>query len=246
MNINVNNLQSTIRKATLNYIIPSVHLNISGDKVISRMRSQGNSVVIDLNLPNDIISDIPDSIDISFDEPNVNVKPYLNLIDNDIVNLSVNDAGMILKDGRQRTNLFYCMPSTVTTFTGDTPNIPAFHEIILTDEIKKQFDKIRKIAGKFEVVYFTVRDNRFFVETTDRTNRYANGITFELASLENTPNLDICLEYKNFNSLLQVIDSNFTGFKANFIWMEAQSAGMVFFERLDGREKYYLLQKMED
>jgi len=245
MNINVNNLQELIKKATLNYVIPSVHLNIQRDRVISKMRSQGNSVVISLDLPNDVVTELPDEVDLYFDEPNVNVKPYLNLIDNDVVDLSVNTAGIVLKAGRHKTDLFFCMPSTVTTFTGNTPNIQPFYELELTNELKSNFDKIRKIAGKFEVVYFTVCDNKFIIETTDRSNRFMNGISFELATI-NVSNCDICLDYKNFNALLQVIDDNFTNFKVKFVWMDSQESGMVSFERNDGRENYYLLQKSED
>jgi hypothetical protein len=245
MNINVNNLQYLIKKATLNYVIPSVHLNITSDKAVSKMRSQGNSVVVCLDLPNDIVSDLPDSVDMNFDEPNVNVKPYLNLIDNDICQLDVGDAGLQLKDGRQKTNLFFCMPSTVTTFGGDDPISSPFYEIDLNDEVKGYFDKIRKIAGKFEVVYFTVRDKKFYIEATDRSNRYVNGISFELANVDHD-DVDICVEYKNFNALLQVIDDNFGSFKASFSWIESEENGMVSFERNDGKEKYYLLQKMDD
>ena len=245
MNINVNNLQDVIKKATLNYVIPSVHLNISSDTVSSKMRSQGNSVVISLELPNDVITDIPDDVDLFFDEPNLNVKPYLNLIDNDVSQLTVNDAGVVLKNGRQKTNLFFCMPSTVTTFTGNSPSIDPFYEIDLNDEVKGQFDKIRKIAGKFETVYFTVRGKKFIIEATDRSNRFVNGISFELATLD-VPDCDICLDYKNFNALLQVIDDNFTNFKAKFVWMDAQESGMVTFERVDGKEIYHLLQKSDD
>jgi len=245
MNINVNNLQYLIKKATLNYVIPSVHLNITNESVVSKMRSQENSVVVCLDLPNDIITVLPDSVDLNFDEPNLNVKPYLNLIDNDIAQISVNDAGLQLKDGRQKTNLFFCMPSTVTTFSGDAPSSTPFHEINLTEEVEGYFDKIRKIAGKFEVVYFTVRDKKFYVEATDRSNRFVNGISFELANVD-VPNNDICIEYKNFNALLQVIDENFTDFKVSFSWIDTQEAGMLAFERNDGKEKYYLLQKMDD
>jgi hypothetical protein len=245
MNINVNNLQSVIKKATLNYVIPSVHLNVSTGQIISKMRSQSRTVVISLNLPNDVITDLPDSVDFNFDEPNVNVKPYLNLIDNDICQLDVGDAGLKLKDGRHKTNLFFCMPSTVTTFTGQEPETPSFFELTLTDEIKGQFDKIRKIAGKFEVVYFSVKDKKFIIEATDRTNRFTNGISFELADIDH-PNVDICLEYKNFNALLQVIDDSFTQFSAKFTWMETQEAGMVTFAKNDDSEKYYILHHLED
>lgn len=245
MNINVENLQTVTKKATLNYVIPSVHMSISRDRVVSKMRSQGNSVVVLLDLENDIITGLPDTVELNFDEPNMNVKPYLNLIDNDVVQLGVNDAGLILKDGRQKTNLFFCMPSTVTVFSGNAPDIEPFHSIVLNDEVSGYFDKIRKIAGKFEVVYFTVKDRKFYIEATDRSNRFVNGISFELADV-NHPDVDICLEYKNFNALLQVIGDNFNQFTAKFTWMDSQEAGMVAFERLDGKEKYYLLQKQEE
>lgn len=245
MNINVNNLQGFIKKATLNYVIPSVNLFIDGDRVVSKMRGQGNSVVVCLELPNDIITDIPDSVEMNFDEPNLNVKPYLNLIDNDIVQLTVNDAGLVLKDGRQKTNLFYCMPSTVTTFSGNTPDIKSFYDIELNDEIKGYFNKIRKIAGSFQVVYFAVREGKFYIEATDRSNRYVNGISFEIANVDSR-DLDICVEYKNFNALLQVIEDNFNNFKAEFSWIDSQESGMITFTRNDGSEKYYLLQKMDD
>lgn len=245
MNINVNNLQSVIKKATLNYVIPSVHLNVSEGQVTSKMRSGSRTVVISLNLPNDVITDLPDTVDFNFDEPNVNVKPYLNLIDSDICQLTVNEAGLKLKDGRHKTDLFFCMPSTVTTFTGNEPETPSFYELTLDETVKHQFDKIRKIAGKFEVVYFSVKDKKFIIEATDRTNRYTNGISFELATVDH-PDVDICLDYKNFNALLQVIDDSFTQFSAKFTWMEAQEAGMVSFEKNDGSEKYYILHKLED
>lgn len=244
MNINVNNLQNVIRKATLNYVIPSVHLNISTNQVVSKMRSQSRTVVISLRLPNDLITDLPDTIDFNFDEPNVNVKPYLNLIDSDICQITVNEAGLKLKDGRHKTDLFFCMPSTVTTFTGNEPSTPSFYDLVLNDTVKSQFDKIRKIAGKFEVVYFSVKDKKFTVEATDRTNRYTNGISFELADVD-YPDVDICIDYKNFNALLQVIDESFNSFTAKFTWMEAQSAGMVTFEKNDGSEKYYILHHLD-
>ena len=245
MEINVNNLQNVIKKATLNYVIPSVNINVTDTKVVSKMRSVGNSVVVCLNLDNDVVEGLPDSLEMNFSEPNMNVKPYLNLIDNDVVNLNVTDAGITLKDGRHKTDLFYCMPSTVTTFTGDTPNSESFLSIDLTEDIKNYFDKIRKISGKFEVVYFTVKDKKFIVETTDRSNRFVNGISFELANVD-FKDPDICIDYKNFNALLQVIDDNFTNFRASFTWIEEQEIGMVSFERNDDKERYYLLQKMEE
>lgn len=245
MVINVENLQEIIKKSTLNYVIPSVQLKVDSDKITTKMRSATNTVVVYLDIENDVISDVPDEIELNFDEPNVKVRPYLNLIDTQTVDATFADDKITLIDGKHKTNLHFCMSSFVTTFTGQEPNTTIFQELPLTVEVGEIFDKIRKVAGKFEKVYFTVKDKKFIVETTDRTNRFSNGISFELGDIDYN-NIDICFEFKNFNAVLQCIDDDLSEFTAKFTWVEQQQAGMVLFEKSDGSEKYYLLSKLED
>lgn len=245
MNINVENLQEIIKKSTLNYVIPSVQLKVGKEFITARMRSANNTVVVSLNINNDVISDVPDEVEMNFDEPSVKVRPYLNLIDSQTVNAVFSDDKLTLKDGRHKTNLHFCMSSFVTTFTGQEPNTTVFYELPLSAEVGESFDKVRKVAGKFEKVYFTVKDKKFIVETTDRTNRFSNGINFELGDIDHK-DVDICFDFKNFNAVLQCIGDSLSEFVAKFTWIEEQEAGMVLFEKNDGSEKYYLLSKLED
>ncbi len=245
MRINVENLQEVIKKSTLNYMIPSVQLKIDRDKITTKMRSANNTVVIYLDVDNNVFSDIPDSIELNFDEPNVKVKPYLNLIDSEFVNAEFTDDKLTLKDGRHKTNLHFCMSSFVTTFTGQGSNIPTFYDLRLTPEIGEIFDKIQKVAGKFEVVYFTIKDKRFIIETTDKTNRFSNGISFDLGEIDHG-DISICFEFRNFKAVLQCMEGVLDEFVAKFTWVEEQEAGMVLFEKNDGSEKYSLLSKIED
>ena len=245
MIINVEQLQEVIKKATLNYVIPSVQLKVNGDKVLSKMRSANNTVVVYLDMKNEVISEVPDEIELNFDEPNIKVKPYLSLIDNDSVEGSFADDKLTLKDGRHKTNLHFCMPSFVTTFTGQEPSLPSFYDLKLTAEVGEHFDKIRKVAGKFEKVYFSVKDKKFIVETTDRTNRFSNGINFELGDIDHD-DVDICFDFKNFNAVLQCISESLHDFTISFTWVEDQNAGMMLFENSDSSEKYYLLSKLEE
>lgn len=245
MRINVDNLQEVIKKSTLNYLIPSVQFTVDGDKVKSKMRSSSNDVVILLDMDNDVISDLPDSVEFNFDEPNAKVKPYLNLIDGDNVEATITDEKITLKAGRHKTDLFFCMSNFVTTFGGDEPKPQSFHEIDLTDEVKECFDKIKKVGGTFEKVYFGVKGGKLFVETTNRLNRFANGIKFDLDDTSQS-DLDICFSFKNFNSVLQVIDPDFNNFKMKFIYMAEQQAGMIIFEKGDGSEKYFILSKIDE
>lgn len=243
MNINVENLQEVIKKATLGYTIPSVQLQI-GEKVISKMKTQNNTVVVILDTPNNVIENLPSDVELNFDEPATKVKPYLKLIDNEVVDIRLSDDKMTLIDSNHKTNLHFCMPSFVTTFSGDNPQFDPFYELEITEQVKEYFDKVRKVAGKFEKVYFKVVDGVFSVETTDRQNPYANGINFELDTIRHS-DCDICFEFKNFNALLQCLGDDTSNFTAKFTWMEAQNAGMVLFEKNDESEKYYLLSRLE-
>jgi len=245
MIINVDQLQEVIKKSTLNYTIPSVQLKIDKDRISTKMRTANNTVVVYLDMKNDVVTDVVDEIELNFDEPNIKVKPYLNLIDSETVNATFTDDKLTLKDGKHKTNLHFCMSSFVTTFTGQEPNIPSFYDLNLTEDVGDVFDKIRKVAGKFEKVYFTIKDKKFIVETTDRTNRFSNGINFELGEIDHE-DLDICFDFKNFNAVLQCINEDLCNFNAKFTWVDSQRAGMVLFENTNSSEKYYLLSKLEN
>jgi hypothetical protein len=243
MNVNVPNLQDAIKKATLNYLIETVQLHIDGATITSKMRSQNNDVVVVLNQQNNVLSDVPDAVDFNFDKPNTKVKPYLNLIDNELVQAQVSDEKILLKDGRHKTNLHFCMPSFVTAFTGAEPQAPVFYELDITEEVFSIFKKIMKVGGTFEKVYFAVRDKELIIETTDRGNRFANGISFVVDSVDQA-NLDICVSFQNFVGVYQCIGGR-EDFKVKLVWMADQEAGMVIFEKADQSERYYLLHKLE-
>jgi hypothetical protein len=245
MKINVPKLQEVIKKATLHNTIETVQIKVDGSTVTSKMRSQSNNVVVILNIPNEILTDVPDTVELNFDKPSAKVLPYLNLIDNEVVDTKISDDKIVLKDGRHKTNLHFCMPSFVTTFSGSDPQAPIFYELDITEEVLGMFKKILKIGGTFEKVYFAVRDKQLVIETTDRQNRFANGISFVVDSVEQ-PNLDICIHFKSVFGLFQSIKEAELDFKAKLVWLAEQEAGMVLFEKTDGSEKYYLLSNVEN
>lgn len=245
MQINVKRFQDLLKKATLNYTIPSVQFVMDNNKVTSKMRTPTNNVIVILQKDNDIITGIPDTIELNFDEPASKVKPYIQLIDDEVAEFIVNDEKVVIKAGRNKTNLHQHVASFITTFTGNKPTINPFYELKLTNEVKEMFSKVRKIAGKFDKVYFGVKDNKFYIETTDKTNRFSNGISYELGNLK-YKDVSICFGFKQFNALFTVMDDDFEDFSAKFSYIEAQEAGMITFEKEDGSETYYLLSQLED
>lgn len=245
MNVNVAGFQEILKKSTVNFVIPSVQIKVDNERIKSKMRSQTNDVVVILDVPNDdIFTDVPDTLELNFDNPSTNVRPYLNLIDNEVVELAVTDEKLTLKDGRHKTNLFFCMASFVTAFTGNAPVVPNFHQLQLSENIRNCFDKVIKVGGTFEKVYFSVKNKRFIIEATDHSNRFSNGISFDLGACD-YQDVDICFGFKNFNALFKVIYDTFDQFNATFTYLPEQESGMVLFEKRDGSEKYYLLSRQE-
>src|SRR6056297_3580068 len=161
MKVKIGALKNVMKKATLNYVIPSVQLKFKNSKIISNMVTQSMDAVIMLNLDNNIL-DIPpsDSFSFNFSDPNVNVKPYIDLVDEDLVDADVSDEDIKIKtDKKQKLCFHFSSPDFVSSYNGNKPDISDwFFEQNIDDELMGKFNKIKKIAGKFGKVYFTIKD----------------------------------------------------------------------------------------
>lgn len=242
MNLNVNKFLEYLKKSTLNYSIESTSINFNDGKVWSKMMSPDQNAVIFLNMENNIITDVSDDTTFNFSEPNKNVKPYLDLIDNDEISYKLDSDKLTLIDGRQKSKLFFCVEDFVSSFGAEEPELEFFHELDLTNDVISIFNKVKKIASKFDKIYFTVEDNSLYIEATDKTNRYSNGLKYKLDDVT-FKDIELCFEYKNINSVLNIITSD--EFKLKFVYREEQNAGMILFEKVDLSEKYFLMSKME-
>lgn len=245
MQLNIVNFEDILRKSTLNYLISSTQLKVSGDRIKSKMKMPDNTAVIILDLPNDSMSGLNDEVELNFDTPNQNVKPYLELIDEDTVVCDITDEKMTLKVGRQKTNIFFCAESFVSSFGGNEPQIPTFTELDIDEEMLNIFGKLKKVAARFKKIYFSVKDNKFFVEATDKLNRFSNGVKFQIGTVE-SEKLEMVFDFKNFNSVLSIIGEEPNQFKASFAWLADQEAGIILFEKTDGSEKYYLMSRVDE
>ncbi len=61
----------------------------------------------------------------------------------------------------------FSSPDFVSSYKGDKPKIDNwFFNEKINDDIINKFNKIKKIAGKFGKIYFTIEDNKLYIETT--------------------------------------------------------------------------------
>ena len=246
MKLNVCNLQDVLKKATLNYMIQSVQLKITEKKIVSNMISASRDAVIMHSMPNDVIEmKEKDDVVLNFSEPNVNIKSYIDLIDEDTADLIIHDSKIKVVSKDQKMTFHFCSPDFVTSYKGEAPTIDSFfYENTITDELMAKFDKIKKIAGKFGKIYFSILGNELFLEATDKTNSFANSMKYSLGRVKHK-DISLCFDFKNVNAFLTLVSKRHTDFKIKLHVTDNEEGGMLYFEGNDGSEKYYFVSYSE-
>lgn len=242
MKINVDNFKKVLQKATLNFSIESVRLDISKEKIKSKMICRANDTISIMDIPNDVLPDITEDLQVNLSEPAQSTLPYLNLIEGDTI-VKLAPEKMSLLTGNQTSSIFYCSPSVVSVYTSETPkaSAPLYHSFQINDEFEAAFDKIKKIGSRFEKIYFGSSKGVFYIETTDRTNKFSNGLRISLGGVEQL-DMSLCFLFKNVFNLMSIIDKDFT---MNFYYIKEHDLGMLKAENKDGSEKYFLMSKKE-
>lgn len=240
----VDKFKEILKKATLNFSIDNVHLEISKDKVISRMINNDKNAIIFLDKKNEFI-EIADnnSFDFNFSEPQAQLLPFLNIIDNNEVNIDISEEKIIITDGSLSTKVFFCSPTIVNIFGSQSAReIDSFLEMNIDEDFYRSYLKIKKIGSKFGKVYFTVKNKKFYIETMDKGNSFSNGLSLEIINSVNEDDLTMFFDFKNFISLMTIIDVNF---KFKFSYLKEQEMGMLSVISNEEDEKYYLMSQEE-
>ena len=244
MKFNVEEFKSVLKKATLNFSIDSVRLDFTKDTISSNMISERRDAVVSLDVPNDMMKvKKAEEIEMNFGQPSQQVMPFLNLIDEEEANISIKDNKVIISSGRQRSNIHFCSPEIVSVFETDAKETERFLTIDVDEDFVNAFMKIKKIGSRFGDVYFNVEKEVFNIETSDRTNRFSNGLKLDLVDIKGVDDLSLRFDYKNFLDLMAVVNGNADDFKMNFSYMEKQQMGILLAEK-EGEEKYYLMSRL--
>lgn len=247
MKVNVEEFKNFIRKATLNYSIDNIWCSINENTIKSKMVKSSKDAVVNLNLKNEIFFDIPDEVDFYFNEPNASLIPYLNLIDEDEAEILIKDEKIVLKSENQKSNIFFCEEEVVNKFDGDMPKAgEKFTALSINNEFLTIFNKIKKIGNKFGKIYFNINNNTLEIETTDKTNKFSNGLNFTLQKVK-YENLSIIFDYQNLVNLFSILDYDNFDYTLDFVYLKEKKLGMIICTNNDDNnfENYYLMSKID-
>lgn len=250
MLVNVKKFSNLLRKATLNHLISSFHCEITPERVTSRMIKPSKDAIVCLDFPNDIFKDNKETLSFNFIEPNSSIIPYLNLIDSENVEFLVRNEKIIVKDGKQKSNLFFCEPEIPSKFGASEPKgkFEQFITIDVDDDFMDSFNKIKKIGNKFGKIYFSNTNNVFKMETTDKKNKFSNGLSFDIKETDIKNDILICFDFSNFINMFSVLDLD-VSYALSFIYIKEKEMGLMSCarknEESDTIERYYLMSKLE-
>lgn len=247
--VNLLEFQNLLRKSTLNYSIDNVGISLNAETYRVGMRS-ANAIVI-LNGQNNIISGISDTDtwEFNFSDPSKNVKSYFDLLIPDAENealIEMKEEKVVLKSESQRINLFFCSEHLVTKFDREGPRVSGdtVVERLITRGFLDAFHLVRKVAGTFGKVYFTVEDGVLSIESTDKTNSFSNGMKMSIGSSD-YGDVSICFDFKTINNIMNLLNGDATDFSFRIGYMSDTDGGIASFVKNDGSEKYYLLSMRE-
>jgi hypothetical protein len=243
MLINIENFKSVLKKATLNNSIDSVQLNFKDGKIESKMINESNDAIVFLNVTNDVLS-TNDETTFNFREPNANLIPFLNIIDEESANIEIERAKLVIKSGSQKSNIHFAAPTAVRVFGSEPREMDFFLTLPLDENFLNAYKKIKKIGNKFGKIYFSVLDNMFYMETTDKTNQFSNGLRFKLVDHEKE-DISMFFDFKNFVNMMEVINGSAENFSMNFTWIPEQEKGAIKASKNDNSEIYFLMSREE-
>jgi len=246
MKINIEEFKTVLKKATINNIIKTVQLKFIDGKITSSMISNDNSSISILNVDNNVLN-TTDELDFNFSEPAQEVIPYLNIFDNNEVEIKLYKNKIVLKDINQQTNISFCSPMIITLFgkTDVKKDANWFFETKIDKDFINAFNKIKKIGPKFGRVYFEINNGKFIIETTDKTNEFSNGLKFELANAKKINDICLCFNYNDITSVMNVINNEDNKFKIKFTYNEEQELGLLYIYSINKFEKYCLFSIRE-
>lgn len=242
MKIKIQNFKDVITKATMNFSIETLQLRFS-DRIKSDMINGNGTSISILDVENNVL-DISEELVFNFGDPSNNLIPFIALFDNDEVDLSLTDLFMKFKDGAQITKVGFCADAAVKKLgTDDVKDVDWFFDIVIDQDLIDRFEKIKKIGSKFGKVYFVVDNNRLFIETADRANRYSNGVKFKLADIEKE-DMSLAYVYQDVCNFFHCIEMDLEkGFTLKVAYDNEQGLGCVYAFSQESNEKYALISR---
>ena len=263
--LNVKKFKEIIEKGTMAHSIECLQLHFVDERVKVNMVSNQRDIVIMLDFKNDIIEfSREDDITFNFAEPQVQIIPYFDIIDDAEAQIEILDENdsFLVKSAEQTSKVRFCQLAGIQNnvlYKSPKDDFSYFTSIGIDYDLLKIFDKIKRIAARFGKLYITVKTGNLFIEVTDKTNRFAPTTDFQrIAEGVEADDLTLCYDFKNFVNLTRIVEDemakeNGKTFKMSFAYIPETDGGLIHVVSQDANvmsetpatEQYMLLNRGE-
>ncbi|MFW6046877.1 MAG: hypothetical protein ACOCP4_03715 [Candidatus Woesearchaeota archaeon] len=115
----------------------------------------------------------------------------------------------------------------------------------MSKEVIAKFNEIKKIALRFQKLYFICNDGNFYIEATDKTNSFCNSVKYQIDKVDKDLDISMCFDFKNLSYIISTIESDIENFNLKCTYIKESDAGLALFESADKSEKYFITSKSE-
>lgn len=248
IDMNVWNFKKVIKKASINYLIPSISMEFDGKTIKSNSISPDNNAIAILNMDNDVLDGKEESFEFNFSDISSNLKPYLDLIKDENVKANITENKLIIKDSaKKKFDIFFCSKDFTNNFSGTdkSASFDYFYDSMISKDFFDKVNDIKKVALRFGKIYFICKDGSLYMETTDKTNPFCNNVQVKIDDIEDKElDISMCFDFKNLSYIISTIE-NVDDFRLKCTYLKDSEAGMILFASESGAEKYFITSKNE-
>jgi hypothetical protein len=188
-----------------------------------------------------------DEVEFNILDPITSIRPILELINDDEIDVIVSDEKITFKKDKFRSSIFFCDPHMVNEIRRKMKDIDVNHSSKIDEEFIGSINKIIKtcIKLRFKSIYIGVEEGMLFIETTDRTNKFANKLRYELQKSASS-DFVMCFSNSVITNLVKVMSDEYEKFNIDLSYLENEEVGRLVSYKDDGTESYYLLSTKEN
>lgn len=248
MKMNMKNFKEFLNKASVNYLIPGISMTMDKEQITSSLISADGHAIVFMKWPNTIINEPKkEEFEFNFADISTNIKPYIDLIKDDIVDLQIKENYILIKDStKKNVKMFFCTKEFTNHFSGQdkSKTLDYFYESQMTKELINKINEIKKIALRFGKVYLVCKEGKLYLESTDKTNSFSNSVDLEMDNIDKELDMTVCFNFKNLNHILNIIEKDIEKFTMKCTYIKESEAGLILFENGD-KEKYFITSVSE-
>ena len=240
--LNVSNFKSLMKRGSVNFVIDNIKLIFTPQFATAAMR--GTDLISVVKVPNDVLSGLKrqDEIDFCFISPLSNVLPYLDILREDDVSVTIEQGYLELKEPPHVVKISLFNPNVMTPFDPDRqPNIEFFVSFIPDERFATFVDKTKRVCATHGRIFLGVAAGQLYIRAGGVINELASEIKLNLVETDFASDVELSFNYKSFINLVGLISPGFT---ISVAYDVEQELGLIRVSNPDQSEVYYLMSRI--